>query len=122
MKKRILSLALAVLMIVSLLPVSAFADDTETASGTCGENLTWTLKNGVLSISGTGEMEDYDYYDHPSPWSPDQSPWFSVRNRIVDVVLDEGITQIGSYAFYGCANLEGISIPSTVTRLSLIHI
>lgn len=111
MKKRILSLALAVLMIASLLPVSASADDTETASGTCGENLTWTFKNGVLTISGTGEMYNYGDWDNYSPWD-------YMKKQIIDVVIDEGVTQIGSYAFYGCGSIESFSIPSTVTSIS----
>ena len=57
MKKRLLSGLLVLCLIFSLLPVSAFADEA-TASGTCGENLTWTLQDGALTISGTGDMED----------------------------------------------------------------
>ena len=55
MKRKIVSVLLCVLLLASLLPVSAFADTT--ASGTCGKNLTWTLdSNGTLTISGTGAM------------------------------------------------------------------
>lgn len=111
MKKRILSFALAVLMIASLLPVSASADNTDAVGGTCGEALEWTLKDGVLTISGTGEMYDYNYYDNTSPWS-------GARSKIVDVVLDDGITKIGSGAFYDCNSLRSISIPNSVTRIS----
>lgn len=55
MRKKILSILLAACLIFSLLPVSAMADAAE--SGSCGDNLTWTLENGVLTISGTGEMD-----------------------------------------------------------------
>lgn len=55
MRKKILSILLAACLIFSLLPVSAFADTT--ASGTCGKNLTWTLEDGTLTISGTGGDE-----------------------------------------------------------------
>ena len=57
MKKQVLSGLLVLCLIFSLLPVSAFADTAK--SGTCGDNLTWTLQDGVLNISGTGDMEDY---------------------------------------------------------------
>ena len=58
MKKRILCLALVMVMIFTLLPMSAFAADV-VASGTCGEKLTWTLDSeGTLTISGTGAMTD----------------------------------------------------------------
>ena len=72
MKKRLLSIFLAVCLIFTLLPVSAFA--ATTASGTCGDNLTWTLDGvGTLTISGTGAM--YDYY-----WT--NVPWYDVRRNI----------------------------------------
>lgn len=57
MRKKILSILLAACLIFSLLPVSAMADAAE--SGSCGDNLTWTLENGVLTISGTGRMGYY---------------------------------------------------------------
>ena len=56
MKKKLLGLILALLMVFSLLPASAFAANV-VQSGTCGENLTWTFDDeGVLTITGTGEM------------------------------------------------------------------
>ena len=68
MKRKIVSVLLCVLLLASLLPVSAFADTT--ASGTCGYNLTWTLEDGTLTISGTGEMKDYypSNNDTTAPW------------------------------------------------------
>lgn len=69
MRKKILSIFLVLCMVVTLLPVGAFADSTPT-SGKCGENLTWKLDgDGTLTISGTGAMEDYDYLnDYYAPW------------------------------------------------------
>ena len=55
MKKRILSMMLALSMMVSFMPIIASA----ATSGTCGDNLTWKLDNGTLTISGTGEMKNY---------------------------------------------------------------
>ena len=73
MKKRTLSLMLALLMIISVLPVSAAADAPK--SGTCGENLTWTLSDdGVLTISGSGAMTDFDY---GAPWES-----YKTSNRV----------------------------------------
>ena len=63
------------------------------ASGTCGENLTWTLdSSGVLTVSGTGEMEGYN----SAPWSAD-------RELIQRVVIEEGVTSVGINAFNGCS-------------------
>ncbi|MCD7903072.1 MAG: leucine-rich repeat protein [Oscillospiraceae bacterium] len=82
------------------------ADDTDTMSGTCGENATWTLKNGVLTISGTGDMEDYDV-----------TPWSTLWESITDVVVEDGITSIGDVAFVGCINLTSVAIPDSVISI-----
>ena len=78
-------------------------------SGTCGENLTWTLKDGVLTISGTGEMERWH--------KEDSAPWAAYRDQITSVVLEEGVTNIGPYAFYNCSNLTNVVIPDGVTHI-----
>ena len=60
--------------------------------GTCGDDLTWTLERGVLTIFGTGAMTDY---------AQGTAPWYSRRVVISEIVLNEGLTSIGSYAFDG---------------------
>ena len=109
-RKRALLLAvLQVMLVFAVVPVSA-ADDT-TTSGTCGidgngDNLTWTLDStGTLTISGTGEMA---YYQQDSS-SGEIAPWrqYTVKN----VVITEGVTTIGQYAFYGCDALESVYLP-----------
>ena len=72
MKKRLLAMLLCVAMVASLLTVGAAAEEGAT-SGACGDNLTWSLdSDGTLTISGTGNMRDYDY-DDPAPWLVEQS-------------------------------------------------
>ena len=79
-------------------------------SGSCGTGVTWTLtSDGVLTISGTGAMTNYDSYT--------EIPWFSYRNNITNVVIESGVTTIGKGAFYSCNNLESVSIPATVTSI-----
>ena len=78
--------------------------------GKCGDNLTWALSGGVLTISGTGAMKNYFYYDDPAPWHGD-------RANITSVVIGDGVTSIGSYAFYGCA-LESVTIPGSVQYIN----
>ena len=82
------------------------------ASGTCGENLTWVLTDdGVLTISGTGAMANYYF-----PWG-EYTPWYEERARITSVVLQEGVTSIGEYAFSECSSLTDITIPERVTSV-----
>ena len=110
MRKRLLSFVLAVLMIASLLPATALAADI-VDSGTCGaegdgSNLTWTLDSeGVLTISGSGDMRDYDY----------SSPWYENGNQIQSVFMANGVTSIGNFAFNECTSLTSMTIPDSVT-------
>ena len=87
---------------------------TQEVSGTCGENLIWTLNtDGVLTISGTGEMTDYVNGRLNSECS---SPWYRCE-EIISVVIDTGVSSIGDYAFHGCLNLTSVVIPDSVTSI-----
>lgn len=93
---------------------------SETASGTCGadtSNLTWTLVNGVLTISGTGEMATYAVNTTSITDSTTNPPWFRYNDTITSVVIESGVTSIGAYAFMHCTALTSISIPNTVTSI-----
>lgn len=73
-------------------------------SGTCGDNLTWTLSDdGTLTISGTGRMDNF--YG------------FNGNSRIKKVIIEEGVTSIGDETFWDCASLEEIAIPSSVESI-----
>ena len=79
-------------------------------SGTCGDNLNWTLgEDGTLTISGTGRM--YDYPTGPTPWQDEAS---TIRR----VVVEQGVTYIGTLAFRDCVNLESATIANGVTCIS----
>lgn len=90
--------------------------DTPDASGTCGEGVFWKYdkKNCVLTISGNGRMDDYDGYD-----MGECAPWSDLWNSVTKLVLTDGITSIGDYAFtgWGLGNIAAVDIPSTVTRI-----
>lgn len=111
--KRIKLLILLLAMVAS----TAFAWAQET-SGTCGDNLTWEYNAGTLTLSGTGAM--YDYHDYSSYFNDFSraAPWMEhYWNQIRTVVVDEGVTQIGNYAFYTCENLVSVSLPSSLTSI-----
>ena len=115
MKKRILAMLLAAMLIVGLLPVSALAADA--TSGTCGENVTWSFDeaSGTLTISGAGEIDGY----YGKYWNgekyPVDAPWGSYD--VHHVIIEAGITGIGHYTFNGLNNLETVSISNTVTSI-----
>ena len=80
-----------------------------TASGTCGDNLTWTLTDdGTLTISGTGSMTGYSY---------DEAPWYSKRSSIQSLIIESGVTSIGRNAFFDCTSLTSVTIPEGVTSI-----
>ena len=81
-----------------------------TGYGTCGENLTWTLtEDGVLTISGTGEMTDYPNFA--------DVPWNAYREKILSVVMEPGVTSVGRYAFFQCINMTSVEMPEGVTSI-----
>ena len=119
-KKRWLSLTLAVCMLLgsaAALPKSTLAESTSVTasaesaptSGKCGENINWSLNDGVLNISGSGKMTDYDSGKSP----------FCFRTDIKSVVIGSGVTSIGSTAFYECDNLTSVTIPNSVTSIGV---
>lgn len=85
-----------------------------TAGGNCGTSVTWTLgQNGEMLISGSGAMEDYDIAEGS------QAPWYSIREDITKVSIEDTVTGIGAYAFYGCKNLREVTIGKGVTGIGV---
>ena len=111
MKKRWLSLCLAVALLICIFPVGTVHAETVIASGTCGDNLLWRVNDkSQLIISGSGDM--YDYADgNDVPWKP-------YADKYVSIQLPEGLTSIGDNAFRSAKfGAYGRQIPASVTRI-----
>ncbi len=100
--KRILSAALVLLMIITLLPISVFADDADIASGVFSKNeaISWKISSDyTLTISGEGEM-------------PYECPWADYRTKIAAVKIEEGITFVRDMECL--TNVKSVSLPNTL--------
>ena len=110
-------IALLLIALVCVL-LSCTVAGAETRTGTCGENLTWTLEDdGTLTISGTGSMENYSYtatYVNDRYVNLTTAPW---GEKITSVDIEYGVTNIGDYAFCGCGSLTSVIIPCSVTSI-----
>ena len=116
----------AVCLLCCLLPAHASEE-----AGVCGENLSWTLADGKLTVSGFGDMYWYDM---------GSAPWYPLRESIRSVAVEEGVTSlsycsffyltevteaalpgtlrtIGGMAFYGCRSLPEVTIPAGVSEI-----
>lgn len=119
MKKRLLSMILALSMMLTFLPLSVFAGTT---NGNYGSGVTWTLTQNnadsnhptyCLTISsdgtGTGKMTD--------EYTENGVPWHNVCTQITQVEVTAGVTSIGDHAFYGCSNLATVTLPEGITSI-----
>lgn len=79
-------------------------------SGICGDSVCWKFSpdSGLLVISGKGAINNYNFPGNPAPWK---------RTSIDSLIIEEGITGIGDYAFYYCENLRSISLPNSLRRI-----
>lgn len=100
--------------------------------GACGSEVSWTLSDGTLTISGTGAMNDV--------YSADQYSYYVYRNNINHVIIKSGVTSVGSHAFqyydklqtitfeeglesigggafYNCAGIDQITLPKSIKEI-----
>ena len=113
--KKLLTLCLCLFLLA--LPVSAeeFTDvsadvsgeETAIPSGICGENLVWLIEDGVLTISGTGDMID----------CTGGAPWVLYKEEIEAVVLEGGITTVGAGAFENYDNLKAVDFGDSLKEI-----
>lgn len=113
MKKRLLSMILALSMMLTILPVNAIT--ALAANNSCGANLTYELTQNTddpgtytLTIRGEGAMYNY---------SSSTVPWDAQKSKITSVVIGGGVTSIGNNAFKDCSALKSVSGMKDVTSL-----
>ena len=102
-QKPIMKKKLSLLFLICIL--SALNINATVYEGSCGDNVNYSLdtSTGVLSITGTGAMKDYNYYS--------SAPWYSNRSYIKTVEISNGVTSIGDYAF------NGADIPTVISLI-----
>lgn len=146
--KKFLSLFLVFILLSSVLCTNVTASETVLDSGKCGESLNWELlEDGTLHIFGTGKMYDYVKYVEPSPWykyrnepyisedgktilNSDGTDYLPTKDyyannphnyKIEKIVIDEGVTYIGDWAFYRVC-VDTLTIPEGVTETGIFCI
>lgn len=140
MKKRLLSAILSFCMLLTMAPTVAFAaeddeaantislaDATET-SGTCGaegsaDNVKWNFNSstGTLTISGTGKMSNLNNSTETENISDGAGtyPWANLKDSITKIVIDDGVTSIGSKAFIAYTNVTSVNIGKDVSEIGV---
>ena len=108
--KKVISLFLSVAMLLSIVSVVDFSAFADVQTGSCGDNVTYSLDTttGELTISGTGGMADYSDFHSP----------FYQRKNIKSVSIEDGVTSIGRCSFENCKNLTSVTIPDSVVNIS----
>lgn len=106
--KRIAVMLLLLCLMMTMVPVGAFATETTEvteesvslrAANQCGEDLIWNFDGGTLTISGSGAMDDYSDTD---------APWVGYKDSIEKLVFTGGVTSVGAYAFKDYDNLKKV--------------
>lgn len=98
---RLMALLLALLLLLACVPL-AFAEE----GGSCGDNLNWIFADGILTITGSGDMWDFP--------EETMAPWYSLRSEIRTLVLPEGLSRVGALAFYDCNRVTAAVLPDSV--------
>lgn len=107
--KKLLTLLLVMVAICALYTADAMAESS-LAGGECGKDLKWSMDyNGNLKIWGTGQMDNYGFWDRKDPG------WKQYSDQLKTVTFDKGATTIGREAFSDCKNLKKVTLPSTLT-------
>ena len=123
MKKRMLILLLALVMVFTILPTVALAEDAPAMSGTCGasgkDNVTWALTdedsdgNYTLTISGTGAMKNFTVNG-----KNDDRPWKDSIGSITKGIVAQGVTNVGDRTFYNCSSMTSVELADGIISIT----
>ena len=121
-------------MVPTALPVSDTAKETQSllTHGEISETIQWNLQEGVLTVSGTGAMPDFSY-ENPSPWEDQAdaitsvlvedgityigSNAFKYLSNLTHVAMEDSVSEIGNEAFYDCTNLENVHLSNNLANI-----
>ncbi len=117
MLKRYISVLMSVVLVVTAFTFSGFSIyGANTYEAGANVTATFDSSTGTLTFTGTGAT--YDFRNTTSTiLGTRQTPWSGIKANIKKVVISEGITAIGEYAFYNCTALTSVSLPSTLTKI-----
>ena len=88
------------------------ADINMTEHGQCGDNVYWELEDGMLTITGVGDMWNWNW-----SFNNYDMPWKNSLSSITKVLISSGVTSIGNYAFVHCRNLKSVRLSSNITYI-----
>ncbi|MBQ7688460.1 MAG: leucine-rich repeat protein [Clostridia bacterium] len=116
------AIVLSVCLLLTLAPLAAYADPAVvaegnfSASGEAYASVTWRVTdNGVLTIGGTGDMPDYSPF---TATNYQNAPYYPYKAQITSLLIEDGVTGIGAYAFYDWPNLIGdLAFPASLKEI-----
>lgn len=103
--RRLVALLFAAMFFLSICQVVMAAE----TSGTCGDNIIWTLNGTTLTISGSGVIQDYQEFS--------LAPWNEYADSIYAVVVEDGVTRIGNFAFFGLTKVSAVNLADSVASI-----
>lgn len=113
--KKLLAAVISLCLVLSAFPAfTAFAAEDNPSTGSCGkngDNVSFVYQDGTLTISGSGEMADYEKY------SDNETPYEDIKQFVKTVVVQEGVTRIGSDAFGSCYKLQSVTLPEGIVSI-----
>ena len=112
---RIWAAVITFCMLFALIPSAAIAEDA--LSGSCGNHVNWEYNetSKTLTISGTGAMSHYSQTNTLAPWVANEN----IKTNLEKVIINDGVTGIGHYAFWSCEALKEVRLAESVNSLGM---